>query len=212
MVVGGNDRFSSRLREETVATEDEVSVNLQSTSEQYRWYVRYSNDRFSSQGDIIDDEYTLDHQEKLATHPRTSADLIVHCSLCNTNSLLEAHHLSTKYDDIMYIDPVRKRVKSVIFTDCANAYSSVSSITAGSMDKSMRLHLAYIRDNASTNILSFCDAIFNLSDLGTKLGASAVNWRKFLQFGVFHVSFIGGKASIALFRKEEGEKSRSQKE
>ena len=97
------------------------------------------------------------------------------------------------------------RAKSVAPKDCANAYSSISSITAGSSDKAMRLHLAYIRDNASTNILSFCDSIFNLSDLGTKLGAIEVNWGRFLSSGVFRVSFIGRKASIALQRQGEKE-------
>ena len=103
-------------------------------------------------------------------------------------------------EDISVIDPVRSRVKSVVFTDCANAYRSIGSITVGSVDKATRLHLDYIRGDDSTNILSFCDAIFNSADLGDKLGASAINWRKFSHPVVFVVSCVGRISSIALLR------------
>ena len=145
----------------------------------------------------------LDAEHCAQMHTLGSAEMVFHRKTCAANTFLDLHRILVNYDEILYIDPVRMRVKSVLFTDCANAYSSISSITAGSADKAMRLHLAYIRDNAATNILSFCDAVFNLSDAGTKLGADAVNWRRFISTGVFHVSFIGRKASIALHRNEE---------
>ena len=122
-----------------------------------------------------------------------SAFLIHHCRTCLSDTKLEVDQLLLNYEEILHIDPVKLRVKSVMFTDCANAYSSINSITAGSVDKAMRLHLAYIRDNSATNILSFCDAVFNISDVGAKLGASTTNWKRFLSKGVCYVSFVGGK-------------------
>ena len=117
--------------------------------------------------------------------------------------MINVCHVRSEYEKIFAFDPAQQRAKSIIFTDCANAYSSVISITAGSADKSMRLHLAYIRDNSPTNILAFCDAIFNLSDVGTKLGANAGNWGRFLISNVFRVSILGRKASPALSRAAE---------
>ena len=127
-------------------------------------------------------------------------EFISYCKTCSHSSTMDLSRVRSDYSSICMIDPVRWRVKSVIFTDCANAYSSISNVTASSSDKAMRLHLAYIRDNAATNILSFCDAIFNMADLGTKLSASSANWRKFLQTGIFRVSFLGRKAALSLFQ------------
>ena len=114
--------------------------------------------------------------------------------------MVNVSHVRSGYEKIFAFDSSHQRVRSIILTDCASAYSSVRSITAGSADKSMRLHLAYIRDNSPTNILSFCDAIFNLSDVGTKLGANSGNWRRFLISNIPHVSFLGRKASAVLSR------------
>ena len=198
------DRFLFDIRKPMEQHSNVTSKKMQDDSAVYTWYVHYSNDRFSSVPDLWMAECAPESNRKDQDDKnKKGLDLIAHCNLCGTNNLLNVNQLAAVYNDIMFVDPIRRRVKSIVFTDCANAYSSVGSITAGSADKSMRLHLAYIRDNAITNILSFCDAIFNLADLGTKLNASAVNWRKFLQLGTFHVSFVGRKASLALFKEDE---------
>ena len=187
---------------DAAVVESEDSAKKQPITDGYAWKVHYSMDRFSSSmesdGEIGSAEMREDHKRE----DTNIVEMMFTCNQCKTSSLMDVHKIKETYVSMTMVDAVENRVKSVILTDCANAYSSVSSITAGSADRAMRLHLAYIRDNASTNILSFCDAVFNLADLGTKLGASAVNWRKFLQSGVFFVSFIGRKASIALFRQD----------
>ena len=91
------------------------------------------------------------------------------------------------------IDPTVRRIRSVLLTDCANAYSSVCSMSAGSSEKSIRLLMAHLRNHIVTNILSYCDALMNLGGVGTKLKASSTRWKQFALGGIFHISFLGRK-------------------
>ena len=100
--------------------------------------------------------------------------------------------------------PEDYRIKSVVFTDCANAYSSVTSISAPSREKSERLLLAHIRDNMITNLLSYCDARFNIADTGAEIKSKAVSiWRFLLSAGEFRVSFLGMQGSRKIPPHEE---------
>ena len=108
--------------------------------------------------------------EEVAPASANTVDLMFPCRQCKTDSFLNPQQIRSSYECIMFMGPVRCRLKSVVFTDCANAYSSISSIAAGSADKAMRLHLTYIRGNASANILSFCDAILTWQTSVPSLG------------------------------------------
>ena len=59
-------------------------------------------------------------------------------------------------------------IAAIALTDCSNAYATISAVSVNSNDRSMRILLAYIRDNTATVCLSFLDAVFNLADVATK--------------------------------------------
>ena len=90
-----------------------------------------------------------------------------------------------------------KRIKAIALTDCSNAYASISSIAANSHDRSMGIILSYIRDNSATLRLSFSDACFNLSDIGTKRYGQRAIYRDFISSGLFKISFSGRKTTDA---------------
>ena len=67
------------------------------------------------------------------------------------------------------IGPNLHQVKCVVLSDCADAYCDVENISAPSKEKTTRSALAYIRDNLSLAMLSYVEAIFNLSDFGGQI-------------------------------------------
>ena len=82
-----------------------------------------------------------------------------------------------------------RRIRAISLTDCPNAYASVPSIASNSHDRSMKIILSYIRDNAATFCLSFADACFNLADTGTKTYSSLGSYRSFVSDGGFAFHF-----------------------
>ena len=89
-------------------------------------------------------------------------------------------------------------ISAIALTGCPNAYATISAVSVNSNDRSMRILLAYIRDNTATVCLSFLDAVFNLADVATKRYGNAGIYRKFVETGKFTISFLGRKLSDAL--------------
>ena len=80
------------------------------------------------------------------------------CSFCAFSIPLGEKALAENYD-AWFVDPVALQAKSVLLTNCANAYSSVGGLSAASAEKNVRLLLAHIRDHMVTNLLSYVDAL-----------------------------------------------------
>ena len=142
-------------------------------------------------------------EEKVCFLKRQECGLSVHIEeqMMQGNYQTWAEHRSA-------FGPSRFRLISVLFTDCANAYSAISSASAPSSEKTIRLSLAYIRDNPVTNILSFCDDRFNLADIGAKIKTSRGIWALFSRTGRFKVSSLGGGGEMCFRAITTGRNSR----
>ena len=115
------------------------------------------------------------------------------CSDCQSSSLINVTEVKTDFDKWRDKAVTEKRMNAIALTDCPNAYASISSIAANSQDRSMRIILCYIRDNAATMCLSFLDACFNLADSGTKQYSNRVIYHEFVKSGRLRISFLGRK-------------------
>ena len=132
------------------------------------------------------------------SEPLTSNDILVWCAYCETSGRINMNQVEDDYRGIGEADIESKRIRAIALADCSNAYASVSSISANSHDRSMRIVLSYIRDNASNICLSFLDECFNLADIATKLYGNRGIYHRFVSTGQFKISFLGRKRVKAL--------------
>ena len=109
---------------------------------------------------------------------------------CAFSVSLGGNSLSANYQT-WFADPIELQTKSVLLTDCANAYRSVCGLSAASSEKNVRLLPAHIRDRLVTNLLSYVDALVNLADVGAKIKNSLARWRNVATTGSLRVSFLG---------------------
>ena len=112
------------------------------------------------------------------------------CVFCACSATLGETTLGGNYR-AWFVGHVVLRAKSVLLTDCANAYRSVCGLSAVSEAKYARLLLAHIRDHLVTNLLPYVDAVVNLAYVGTKIKPSLARWRKFVSSGSSHVGLQG---------------------
>lgn len=114
-----------------------------------------------------------------------------------------------------------------MFTDAANAYTSVMSGFPNTTERFLRINLSYIRDLSPLVVLTYIDKNYNLSDSGTKTEqgkhtllqmAMQYNWFKFGFIGRKNIrETIGdfektGKRRIVCEKKGEVEKGRNEGE
>ena len=103
----------------------------------------------------------------------TNALTMVTCDFCETTSPIDFQAIQetcniwfTKESD------GADRMRCLALTDCSNAYASINAVSANSTERSMRILLAYIRDNLVSLCLSFVDASRNIADVGAKLNGN----------------------------------------
>ena len=86
---------------------------------------------------------------------------------------------------------VAQSVSVVLLTDCSNAHSAVHTVQPRATDKSTRVLLNYIRDHLPFVVLTFIDAGFNISDLGTKQVPNSTPWSELVKNNRFTIGFLG---------------------
>ena len=84
-----------------------------------------------------------------------------------------------------------ERIEAIALTDCPNAFATIALVDVNSADKSMRIALAYIRDNASNLRISFIGAVFNLADVATKVYGDRHIYFGFIESDAFRIPFLG---------------------
>ena len=83
-------------------------------------------------------------------------------------------------------------LKTFVFTDASNAYSSIISGFPSTTERFLRINLSYIRDLTPLIVLTYIDKDYNLSDSGSK----STNGQHSLlllamQYNTFKFGFIG---------------------
>ena len=86
--------------------------------------------------------------------------------------------------------PVINTTKLVLLTDCSSAHASIHAIQPRSTDRSTRVLLDYIRDRLQFICITFSDAGFSLSDVGTKALALKEPWLKLVKENKFEIGFL----------------------
>ena len=76
-------------------------------------------------------------------------------------------------------------------TDCSDAYATIAPSAGNSAARSVRILLAYVRNNMATFCLSFLVANRNIADLGPKTSGNRGIWRMVAGYSRIGVSFWG---------------------
>ena len=76
---------------------------------------------------------------------------------------------------------------------CSNDISSVLQGNPRNGEKCLRIVRAYLKDFLQYVNISYCSALFNLSDVGTKNRPNLQIWRRFLRFGSFYAGRMSRK-------------------
>ena len=137
-------------------------------------------------------------EENLLKTPHVS----IYCHFCESSGSID---LATDYHSAMIWSAGSSeglyRFKVLALTDCSNAYATISTVAANSVDRIMRILLAYVRENLPTLCLSFLDANRNIADVGTKTGGNKGIWGRFIKYGRFNISFLGRTRSAEISRQ-----------
>ena len=149
---------------------------------------------------ISPDQFPLQtpFRQCMVTDGPEPADIPVWGAYCGASGKVNMNQVRNDYRVITEDDIDPRRIRATALTDCSDAYDSVSSISANSNGRSMRIVLSYIRDNAPNMRLSFLDECFNLSDVATKLYGNRGIYHHFVSTGRFKISFLGRKRVKAL--------------
>ena len=90
-------------------------------------------------------------------------------------------------------------VHALLMSDCANVISSLSQGNPRNDEKCLRLVHAYLKDFLKFMNISYCSALFNLSDVGAKAAAANLQiWRKLLRTGTFAIGCLSREECLAI--------------
>ena len=81
-------------------------------------------------------------------------------------------------------------IRLIIFSDSANAVSSIASLHPRSNGKLTCIILAYLRGVGGRAMISFIDAITNLADTGAKNNSNRMLFYKICEYRTFSISFM----------------------
>ena len=76
-------------------------------------------------------------------------------------------------------------VHGLLMSDCSNVISSLLQGNSHADEKCLRIVHSYLKDFLQYMNISYCSALFNLSDVGTKNCSNLQIWRRFLRTGIF---------------------------
>ena len=84
-------------------------------------------------------------------------------------------------------------IHALLMSDCSNVISSLMQGNSRADEKCLRIVHAYLKDFLQYMNISFCSALFNMSDVGTKNCSNLQIWRRFLRSGIFFVGCMSRK-------------------
>ena len=117
----------------------------------------------------------------------TPSSIYFFCQDCHYGSSMSVQNLREMYafHDSPLNGPV---VHAILLSDCANVVSSLFQGNPRSDEKCLRIVHAFLKDFLQFMNVSYCSALFNLSDVGTKGSGSNIDiWRRLLRTGTFSI-------------------------